>query len=52
MRDTDVPYAHAIKIVGRLPADGTVLTLIADGNHRLSRPQDLARLVTAVSDIG
>jgi pimeloyl-ACP methyl ester carboxylesterase len=52
MRDTDVPYAHAIKIVGRLPADGTVLTLIADGDHRLSRPQDLARLVTAVSDIG
>jgi len=51
MRDVDVPYTHALKIVGRLPAEGTVLTLIADGDHRLSRPQDIARLVTAVADI-
>lgn len=51
MRDTDVPYPHALRIVERLPADGTVLTLIADGDHRLSRPQDLARLVAAVAGI-
>lgn len=51
MRDVDVPYAHALKIVARLPAEGTVLTLIADGDHRLSRPQDIARLVQAVAGI-
>lgn len=51
MRDTDVPYTHALKILGRLPAEGTVLTLIADGDHRLSRPQDIARLVAAVDEI-
>jgi len=51
MRDPDVPYAHALKTVGRLPAEGTVLTLIADGDHRLSRPQDIARLVAAVAGI-
>ena len=51
MQDVDVPAAHALKIVGRLPAAGTVLTLIADGDHRLSRPQDLARLVQAVAGI-
>ncbi|WP_457105233.1 alpha/beta hydrolase [Methylobacterium sp. P5_C11] len=51
MRDTDVPYTHALKILGRLPAEGTVLTLIADGDHRLSRPQDIARLVDAVDTI-
>ena len=51
MRDTDVPYTHALKILGHLPAEGTVLTLIADGDHRLSRPQDIARLVAAVAGI-
>ena len=51
MRDPDVPYRHALKTVGRLPAEGTVLTMIADGDHRLSRPQDLARLVAAVAGI-
>ncbi|MCJ2138120.1 alpha/beta hydrolase, partial [Methylobacterium sp. J-026] len=50
MRDADVPYTHALKILGRLPAEGTVLTLIADGDHRLSRPQDIARLVAAVAE--
>jgi pimeloyl-ACP methyl ester carboxylesterase len=51
MRDTDVPYMHALKILDRLPAEGTVLTLIADGDHRLSRPQDIARLVAAVAEM-
>ncbi|MCJ2090457.1 alpha/beta hydrolase [Methylobacterium sp. E-005] len=51
MRDTDVPYTHALKILGRLPAEGTVMTLIADGDHRLSRPQDIARLVAAVAEM-
>lgn len=49
MRDTDVPYTHALKIAGRLPAEGLVLTLIADGDHRLSRPQEIGRLVAAVA---
>ncbi|WP_019906830.1 alpha/beta hydrolase [Methylobacterium sp. 77] len=52
MQDPDVPYAHALATVERLPAPGTVLTLIADGDHRLSRPQDLARLLAAVAEIG
>ncbi|KQP51988.1 alpha/beta hydrolase [Methylobacterium sp. Leaf108] len=48
MDDPDVPYGHALRIVGILPQAGTVLTLIADGDHRLSRPADIARLVAAV----
>ncbi|NEU12951.1 alpha/beta hydrolase [Methylobacterium sp. BTF04] len=48
MEDPDVPYAHALRIVERLPKAGTVLTLIADGDHRLSRPQDIARLLATV----
>ncbi len=36
----------------RLPADDVVLTMIQDGDHRLSRPQDIARLIAAVAEIG
>ena len=52
MADPDVPYAHALRILDLLPAEGTILTLIKDGDHRLSRPQDIARLLAAVSEIG
>lgn len=51
MDDPDVPWAHALRLVACLPPAGTVLTLIADGDHRLSRPQDLARLRAAVAGI-
>jgi pimeloyl-ACP methyl ester carboxylesterase len=49
MQDADVPYAHALKLVEHLPADDVVLTLIRDGDHRLSRPQDIERLLAAAT---
>ena len=42
MRDESVPYAHALALMERLGGDPATLTLIKDGDHRLSRPQDLA----------
>ena len=48
MQDPDVPWRHAMKLVEHLPGDEVVTTLIRDGDHRLSRPQDIARLVSAV----
>ncbi|MCX8997995.1 alpha/beta hydrolase [Rhizobiaceae bacterium BDR2-2] len=51
MRDTSVPYAHALKLMEHLPADDVVLTLIRDGDHRLSRPQDIERLKAALCEI-
>ncbi|ENN89383.1 hypothetical protein RHSP_67045 [Rhizobium freirei PRF 81] len=47
MEDADVPFAHSLKLVEHLPADDVVLTLVRDGDHRLSRPQDLERIVAA-----
>jgi pimeloyl-ACP methyl ester carboxylesterase len=47
MQDPDVPYAHALKLVEHLPADDVLITLIRDGDHRLSRPQDLERMLAA-----
>jgi pimeloyl-ACP methyl ester carboxylesterase len=51
-KDPDVPWQHAFTLVHRLPADDVVLTMIQDGDHRLSRPQDIARMIAAVREIG
>jgi pimeloyl-ACP methyl ester carboxylesterase len=51
-QDPDVPWRHAFTLAQRLPADDVVLTMIQDGDHRLSRPQDIARIIAAVAEIG
>ncbi|NIX76061.1 alpha/beta hydrolase [Microvirga terricola] len=51
MQDPDVPPAHALQLMEHLPGDSTSLTLIKDGDHRLSRPEDLERLIKAVEGI-
>ena len=50
-KDPDVPWRHAFALAHRLPADDVVLTVIQDGDHRLSRPQDIARIIAAVAEI-
>jgi pimeloyl-ACP methyl ester carboxylesterase len=52
VQDPDVPWQHAMRITHRLPAEDVVLTLIQDGDHRLSRPQDIARMLAAVAEMG
>jgi pimeloyl-ACP methyl ester carboxylesterase len=41
MADPDVPYTHAEKLVRHLPVCDVTLSLVRDGDHRLSRPQDI-----------
>ncbi len=41
MQDADVPWKTAIKIQKNYHADESDVILIEDGDHRLSRPQDL-----------
>ncbi len=50
--DPDVPWRHALELAETLEARDVVFTLIRDGDHRLSRPQDLARLIGAVEEVG
>jgi pimeloyl-ACP methyl ester carboxylesterase len=50
-QDPDVPWRHAFALAERLPSDDVVLTMIRDGDHRLSRPQDIARIIAAVAEI-
>jgi pimeloyl-ACP methyl ester carboxylesterase len=49
MRDPDVPWRHALDLVERIGSDDVELTLIKDGDHRLSREQDLRRLEATVA---
>jgi len=42
--DPDVPFAHSVKLRQLLPGDHVKITAVADGEHRLSRPQDLKLL--------
>jgi pimeloyl-ACP methyl ester carboxylesterase len=49
--DTDVPWQHATALVSRFASDDVVLTLIKDGDHRLSRPEDIERIIAAVEGL-
>lgn len=42
--DPDVPAAHAVRVFGALRGPDVTLTLIKDGDHRLSTPGNLALL--------
>jgi pimeloyl-ACP methyl ester carboxylesterase len=48
--DPDVPWRHAVELVSRLAQDDVVLSLVKDGDHRLSRPEDVERLISAVAE--
>lgn len=50
MQDPDVPWMHAVKTVERIEGDVT-LTLIKNGDHRLSTPPDLARMIAALEQL-
>src|SRR5262245_6168972 len=50
VEDPDVPWDHAIELVSHLAQDDVVLTLVKDGDHRLSRPEDIERLIAAVEE--
>ena len=47
-RDKDVPREHAMKLVQHLLSDPVTFTLVPDGDHRLSRPEDIALLEAAL----
>jgi len=47
-RDRDVPREHTMKLVQHLLTDPMTVTIIPDGEHRLSRPEDLKLLERAI----
>ena len=49
--DAPVPWIHSIRLAERLTGGDVRLDLIEAGDHRLSTPRDLARLVDAVEEM-
>ena len=49
-RDPDVPWQHSLHLVEAIRGADIRLTLIKDGEHRLSRPQDLALLRATLAE--
>ncbi|UTP40396.1 alpha/beta hydrolase [Phenylobacterium sp. LH3H17] len=49
--DPDVPWRHALELAQAIRGHDVVFSLIKDGDHRLSRPRDIARLIAAVEDV-
>jgi len=49
--DPDVPWRHALELSQGLKGHDVVFTLVKDGDHRLSRDQDIARLIAAVTEV-
>jgi len=48
--DPDVPWRHALELAQAIKGQDVVFTLIKDGDHRLSRQQDIDRLIAAVEE--
>jgi len=49
--DPDVPWETALRIAGQVASTDVQVTLVKDGDHRLSRPQDLALLRRVIGDL-
>jgi dipeptidyl aminopeptidase/acylaminoacyl peptidase len=46
--DRDVPWQTSIRLAERLASTDVEITLVKDGDHRLSAPRDLERLCAIV----
>ena len=51
MQDDAVPWEHSLRIAAAMESEDVEITLVKDGEHRLSRNADLARLVAAVANV-
>lgn len=50
-RDPDVPWERTVRLAGLIAGDDVQTWLIKDGDHRLSRPQDIAMILRAIEDV-
>jgi len=51
MQDADVPHEHAMKLIEFLPSDQVTMTLVKDGDHRLSRKRDIALILRILGQL-
>lgn len=51
LRDEAVPWQTSLRLAERLRSRDVALTLVKDGDHRLSTPPDLARLARTLDEL-
>jgi pimeloyl-ACP methyl ester carboxylesterase len=51
LQDPDVPWEHTLDLVAHLSGDWTRVAAVPDGEHRLSRPEDLALLLDIIAGL-
>ena len=49
MKDDAVPWTHAVRFAEMIESEDVLVTLVKDGDHRLSEPSDLARLIDSLA---
>jgi pimeloyl-ACP methyl ester carboxylesterase len=49
--DPDVPWEHTLALEGMLAGDWVRVTMVPDGDHRLSRPEDIMLLVDTLENL-
>lgn len=51
LKDTDVPWQTSLAIAERLTTADVHITLVKDGDHRLSTPKDIAGMLRTVAEV-
>jgi pimeloyl-ACP methyl ester carboxylesterase len=51
MDDSDVAWQTSLRLAQRVEGPDVVLSLVKDGDHRLSRPEDLDRLFATIDEL-
>ena len=51
MADPDVPWRHAMRLAELLAGEAVTVTLVKDGDHRLSRERDIALLIATMKGL-
>jgi pimeloyl-ACP methyl ester carboxylesterase len=49
--DPDVPWETSLRLAARLRSDQVQVTLVKDGDHRLSRAEDLALMIATIAGL-
>jgi pimeloyl-ACP methyl ester carboxylesterase len=49
--DPDVPWEHSLEIARHIEAPEVITTFVKGGDHRLSTPADIARLIATVEEL-
>ena len=51
LQDPDVPWEHTLDLAAHLSGDWTRVAAVPDGEHRLSRPEDIALLLDIIAGL-